>query len=441
MQAAKQFGLATLSALVVANMVGAGIFTSSGYSMAALGNPGRVMLAWSLCGIWAICGAVAYGSLVSRLPISGGEYLFLSRLVHPSVGFLAGWISLFAGFTAPIAIAAKGAVEYGLPQISDPQQAAWIAAAFILAVATTQWIGLSLGATLQNAIVAAKLILLGIILIWAFGFTSADAWSGGPLEGRSPSTLPQDIASWTALVASMSWVALSYTGFNAAIYVAGEAHDARRRVPLAMLLATCTVTVLYLAMNYLYVYGPAAEQISGQEAVAAIAVKAIGGEHMQLLVRGTVTLAMISSIFAMLIAGPRVYQQMARDGVMPRLLVGQHGTPRAALAIQALLSVLAVFAATLLDLMQYLGLTLSACGGLTILSLLWAWRRLPDAPKLKWWELAAVVVYLAITTAILIAARSQQLEKFNAMLITFGLGIIVYCVAIGIPKLLPPPKP
>ncbi|MEO8272197.1 MAG: amino acid permease, partial [Aureliella sp.] len=110
-------GLLTLAALVVANMVGAGVFTSSGYALATVGSPGRVMLAWWMCGVWAIAGAIAYGGLVRRLPLSGGEYLFLSRLVHPSVGFLAGWISVVAGFTAPIAVAAQGAALYTLGDV------------------------------------------------------------------------------------------------------------------------------------------------------------------------------------------------------------------------------------------------------------------------------------------------------------------------------------
>src|SRR5690606_8343845 len=105
-------GLLTLVSLVVANTVGARVLTSSGFALDTVGSPGRVRLAWWLCGLWAIAGAIAYGGLARRLPLSGGEYLFLSRLVHPSVGFLAGWISLVAGFTAPIALAAQGAATY-----------------------------------------------------------------------------------------------------------------------------------------------------------------------------------------------------------------------------------------------------------------------------------------------------------------------------------------
>jgi amino acid transporter len=420
-------GLLTLSALVVANMVGAGVFTSSGFALASVGSPGRVMLAWWLCGVWAIAGAVAYGGLVRRLPLSGGEYLFLSRLVHPSVGFLAGWISVVAGFTAPIAVAAQGAALYALGDVPPTDwRLTAVAIGLIVVASLFHLIGMSLGTGLQNAIVAAKLALLAVIIGWAFLFTSTDVWQGAALPGHSLSWWPEDSSAWTVLVGSMSWIALSYTGFNAAIYVAGQAKDARRTVPLAMLWGTLVVTVVYLLLNYVFVYAPAPDAISNQTNVASIAAEAVGGTTLALLVRVTIVLAMVSSVFAMLLAGPRVYQKMAEDGVMPKLFHSAGGAPRWATTVQAGLSCVAVFMADLLQLMKYLGLTLSACGALAVLSLWWARRRIPDAQPLRWWETAAMFVYLLITLAILWASRLTHAPEFNAMLVTFALGVIVY---------------
>lgn len=420
-------GLATLSALVVANMVGAGVFTSSGFSLAALGHPGRVMLAWWLCGVWAICGAIAYGALARRLPLSGGEYLFLSRLVHPSVGFLAGWISLVAGFTAPIAIAAKGAAVYSLNSSEASDGRIPIIAVLVIALAAlAHTVGVSLGVGLQNWFVAAKLILLAIVIIWAFAFTSPDAWQGIPLANSTTTWWPEDLSAWALVVGSMSWVALSYTGFNAAIYVAGQSRDARHTVPQAMVLATVVVTVLYLLLNTIFVYAPRPEAIANQENVASIAVAVIGGERLAWLLRIAIVLSMVSSVFAMLLAGPRVYQKMAEDGVMPKFFRSDNAVPRLATLIQALLSVIAVFVADLLQLMKYLGLTLSACGALAVLALWWARQKIPDTPPLRWWETAAMIVYLTITLCILAASRTTHSDEFRAMLFTFGLGVIVY---------------
>ncbi len=420
-------GLASLSALVVANMVGAGVFTSSGFSLGALGHPGRVMLAWWLCGVWAICGAIAYGALARRLPLSGGEYLFLSRLVHPSVGFLAGWISLVAGFTAPIAIAAKGAAIYSLNSSESSDGRLQIIAVSVIVLATlAHTIGVSLGVGLQNSIVAAKLMLLGIVIIWAFVFTNSDVWQGAALADSPATWWPEDISAWTILVGSMSWVALSYTGFNAAIYVAGQSRDARNTVPRAMLVATVVVTVLYLLLNTIFVYAPRPEAIANQENVASIAAAVIGGEKLAWLLRITIVLSMTSSVFAMLMAGPRVYQKMAEDGVMPKIFRGGASVPRLGTLIQAVLSITAVFIADLLQLMKYLGLTLSACGGLAVLSLWWVRKKLPATQQLRWWETLAMVTYLTITACILAASRTEHSDEFRAMLITFGLGIAVY---------------
>lgn len=429
-------------------MVGAGVFTSSGYSLAALDHPGRVMLAWWLCGLWAVCGAVSYGALVSRLPESGGEYLFLSRFVHPAVGFLAGWISLIAGFTAPIAAAALGAALYGLPIFAGEVSAEdprfdHFAASLIVIATLCHLVGISLGTRIQNWIVVAKLLLIVVLIGWAFGFTDSTDWLGLP-QSKTPqifdksvdSTITQQVtayswfpvsfAGWTVLAGSMSWIALSYTGFNAAIYVAGESRSAQRLVPIAMLAATVVVTIIYLLLNYVFVYAPQPDSIRGQGNVATVAANAIGGAKLEWLVRVTILLSMTSSVFAMLFAGPRVYQKMSEDGVLPRVFRGKHGSPKVAIAVQAGLSLIALYSASLLELMKYLGLTLSACGALAVLSVFWIRRRLPSSPTLRWWERVCLSVYLSITAMILIASWEQHPVEFNAMMITFAVGAGVY---------------
>jgi APA family basic amino acid/polyamine antiporter len=357
--------------------------------------------------------------------MSGGEYLFLSRFCHPSIGFLAGWISLIAGFTAPIALAAKGAAVYGAGK-QEPLTEQWIAAGVIIGATLAYLLGVTFGTRIQNAIVAIKLMLLAVIIVFAFSAPLATGWQGDALAGRDPGWIPENLSAWTVLLGSMSWVALSYTGFNAAIYVAGQAKDAAKNVPRAMLCATLVVTCIYLLLNAVFVYAPAPELIAGKEEVAAIVGRVIGGESFERLVRFTITLAMLTSVFAMLLAGPRVYQKMAADGVMPRFFNSDGATPRLATVFQAGLSVVAVFAAELLQLMTYLGLTLSACGALAVLSLWWMRKHLPDAKPLQWWENLALGIYLLITLAILAASYETHRDNFYAMLLTFGVGIVFY---------------
>ncbi len=429
-------GLPTLTALVIANMIGVGVFTSSGFSLAALGNPDRVMLAWAVCGIWAICGAVAYGALAARLPLSGGEYLYLSRLVHPAVGFLAGWISVIAGFTAPIAAAAYGAAVYAMPNAeANDTRITLLAAGIILAAAICHLIGIFFGTAAQNIIVATKLILLALLVGWAMLLSDSSNWSGGPLDGRSTSLWPENFNDWRDLVGSMSWIALSYTGFNAAIYVAGEARDARSVVPRAMIIGTVIVTALYLMLNYVFVYAPAADLIVGQERVASIAANAVGGKSLETVVRVIIVLSMTSSVFAMLLAGPRVYQKMAEDSVMPQVFDSAGKSPKVAVIAQTALSLIAVFTADLLQLMKYLGLTLSACGALAILSLCWVRSKQPDSQPLNPVQIFCVGTYLLITVLILAASWETHRIEFLAMLGTFAVGAVIYAIWYSVQRM------
>jgi amino acid transporter len=431
-------GFVTLTCLVIANMIGAGVFTSSGYSIGTLGNPGQVMLAWVLCGVWALCGAVGYGALVKRLPESGGEYLFLSRLVHPAVGFLAGWISMISGFTAPISAAALGAAIYCLPGTPEDAWPLKLLAVLLIAAATAcHLVHVSLGTRIQNIVVVAKIALIAITIVWALAFTDPDAWQGSVSADASSSWVPQDFSAWLVFVGSMSWIALSYTGFNAAIYVAGESSRARVLVPRAMVIGTLVVTGVYWLLNYVYVYAPPADAIAFQGDVATIAVESIGGSSLSFVVRCTIVLSMASSVFAMLLAGPRVYQKMAEDRVLPGFFVGRRGEPTLAILTQASLSVLALLSANLLQLMTYLGLTLSACGALAVLSLFWIQARLPDSQPLKLSESLCTYIYLGSTFCILAASAHQRPAEFIAMLVTFAIGLLVYAIwqsAFGSPK-------
>jgi APA family basic amino acid/polyamine antiporter len=237
--------------------------------------------------------------------------------------------------------------------------------------------------------------------------------------------LPSGRKDWITLVGSMTWIALSYTGFNAAIYVAGEAKEARKTVPLAMFVATIVVTGLYLLLNYIFVFAPAPKLIAGDPNVAGIAAEAVGGSSLRQLVRIIVTVAMISSVFSLLIAGPRVYQQMAIDGAMPKLIRGKTGNPRLAIILQSLLAIITVFAGTLLEIMQYLGLTLSVSGALAVGSLFWMRGRIGSAP-LRSWEVIPAVIYLTFTLALIAAGYLEQRSQFYAMLVTFALGCVFY---------------
>ena len=276
---APRFGLLTLVGLVVANMIGAGVFTTSGFALADLGTPDRVMLAWLTGGLLAVCGALSYGALVRRMTESGGEYLFLSRAIHPAAGFVAGWVSLLAGFTGAIALAATALEAYLLPAGTRP---GWIpedaVALTVVFAAGALHVGkVGVGAGVQNALVIVKLIMIGAITVYAWSKLSTGAVPAGTSLAIGDGAV--SVFEWSAFAVSLMWISLSYSGFNAAVYIAGEARDAKRQVPRALILGTVVVTVVYLALNALFVYGAPSSAIAGHEDVAARALTPLTGAN------------------------------------------------------------------------------------------------------------------------------------------------------------------
>lgn len=372
------YGLTSLTMLVIASMVGAGVFTTSGFTLGTVGSPARVMLCWCLGGVIATCGAIAYGRLAALMPESGGEYLYLSRRVHPVAGFLGGWVSLTAGFSGAIATAAVAFERYALPDGVRPDVLSPDAVAILLIIlcGTAHGINATAGKFLQNGVVAVKLFALAVFSCAVLSKLSTHPWH---LEVTSPPTTNLwDAAS--GIATSLVWISLSYAGFNAAIYVASESTAASRSVPRALLLGTLIVTALYLFLNLVFVVSVPAEQLMWKEPVAAIAAEAIGGRWLELTMRGAVSLGLLSSVLGMMMAGPRVYSKMADDGVFPAVFSSSQGGVSRSIMLQTLIAVGLILAQralmttglpsnTLLGLLFYLGTTLSVSSALCVATL------------------------------------------------------------------------
>lgn len=419
----RNLGLASLVALVVANMLGAGVFTTSGFALADLGSPGYVLGAWFVGGLFALCGAISYGYLAKIMPVSGGEYYFLSRGVHPLVGFIAGWISLWAGFTGAIAFAAITFEAYLLPRSLAGLVPEHIVASLIIVLAAlAHGLRLREGVLLQNASVALKLcFILGIVLFVA-GSGNIDEWPGV----RAWSVRPTPDFSASAFAVTLIWVSYSYSGYNAAIYVASEARTAPRTVPQSMLLATLLVTALYLVLNAIFLFAPAPEAIAGRQDVAAIAVDALAGDTLAGAMRALIALALLTSISAMVMAGPRVYAQMAEDGLMPRLLRFGAQVPGRAIAAQAVLAVAVVWLTGLRELLSYLGVTLGLSAAITVASLFTSARRAGiDTRELTGYPWVPIVFIISTLSLVGLAAIRNPVEVLAAFL-TIISAILVY---------------
>lgn len=416
----KTFGFWTLTLIVIANMIGAGVFTTSGYALQDLGTPELVLAAWIVGGVIAIAGAISYGMLVKAMPESGGEYLFLSRAAHPLLGFIAGWVSLIAGFSGAIAFAAITFESYVLPERVRPEwlPSGMLAALSIVFAGLLHGIKPRTGAMTQNAVVVLKLFLLLSILGFAAFQMPSGVWPG---EGSD--TLQLRWGGVGAFATCLAWISLSYSGFNAAVYVAGEVDDAKRVVPRSMLAGTLCVVVLYLLLNAVFVYAAPPAQIKGTPGVAAVAAYALGGQGFEMFVRSTIAACLLTSVLSMMLAAPRVYAKMADDGLMPGFLKFQGETPQRAVMAQVILAVVLVFVTSLQGLLSYLGLTLSLSAACSVSCLF-----LPSVRSRPLWHsihlIPAFYIVATMTTATLMTLSDPR--QLLGTLMTFTVGILVY---------------
>ena len=437
------YGLTSLTFLVIASMVGAGVFTTSGFTLDAVGSPFRVMLCWCLGGVIATCGAIAYGRLAGLMPESGGEYLYLSRHVHPAAGFLGGWISLTAGFSGAIATAAVAFERYALPDTVRPDflPADTLAIILIMICGAAHGLHATAGKMLQNAVVVIKLLTLAAFSMTVLRMLSSHEWHLTP-------SVPATSNLWdatNAIATSLVWISLSFAGFNAAIYVASESAEAKRNVPKALLLGTLLVTGLYLFLNAVFVTAVPSEQLIGKEPVAAVAAQAIGGQYLELLMRIAVSLGLLSSVLGMMMAGPRVYSKMADDGVFPGVFSSSNGGISRSIALQTVIAVCLILAqrilmatgllsSSLLGLLFYLGTTLSISSALCVATLfLPSVRRAPGGKPSVIIDAAAAIYVIATLLAVVLMAfspdssgNSQWVRHLGGATVTIVTGIAAW---------------
>ena len=389
---------------MVANTIGAGIYTTSGFTLTDLQTPQAVLLAWVLASLLALSGALSFAALARALPLSGGEYLFLSRLLHPAAGFIAGWVSLLAGFAGAQAYGALAMAEY-LPFSDDVEKAMGVGLLLFLALA--QGVLIRFGTFLQNTTVVLKAVfLVGFILI-----------GGVCLAGTGlPPTMAQETSKpgWATWAFNVLMVSLSFTGFNAAIYVAEECENPRRDIPKAMLYGTLITAVLYLCVNAVFLYSAPVEQLK-VPGIALAAAQALGGPTLAEAVRFLVLLSLFTLISGTAVSGPRVVKKMGEDGYLPPLTLAQ------ASAIQCTIAVVMTLWSNLVQQLGYLSLTLSLISALTVATVF----RLPkeQRPHPIWPS-----IYLVGCAFTSVAALQVSPAIGKAALLTVFLGLVVYFV-------------
>ncbi|MBC8005674.1 MAG: amino acid permease, partial [Verrucomicrobia bacterium] len=277
-------GLFAASNIVIANMIGAGIFTTSGLLMSGLSNPWLLIALWVVGGIIALCGALAYAELGAAMPRAGGEYVFLSRLYSPLFGFLSGWVSFVAGFSAPIAASAIGFSQYlfrAFPQLAQVESNGipWgqhldkiLAIVIILLFTLIHLRGLEFGTRIQNYLTIMKILLIAVLIMAGLALGKGDFTH---FEQGSP--VDFNFGSIKTMGLSLMWILFAYSGWNASTYIGSEIKHPERNIPRSLLYGTGIVMLMYVLLNIVYVYAIPPEQMKGVISIGGLTVKNLFG--------------------------------------------------------------------------------------------------------------------------------------------------------------------
>ena len=417
----KTFSPNTAIAVIIANMVGTGVFTALGFQLLDLPSVFPILLLWFLGGIAALCGALCYAELGAALPRSGGEYNFLARTIHPAAGFVSGWVSATIGFAAPVAAAAITFGKYFSASVMNdpPEWAVKLLAVALVAAATivhgrsrSGSAGMQLGFTL---------IKIAVIIVFCFvALMVVDL-------PQTISVLPQtgDSALITsgAFAVSLIYVSYGYTGWNAATYLSGELPNPQKDLPRVLLIGTGTVMVLYLALNYTFLKVAPIEAMVGQVEVGYIAAKYAFGETGAQATGLVLSLLLISTVSAMTLAGPRVLQVIGEDyPVFAKLgVTNKDGIPSLAIALQSVIACVFILTSSFQWIVVFAGFTLGLNSFITVISLFILRWRMPEIVrpfKVPLFPVPALI-YLGLTGWTLFFVFK---EKPDAGLV--GLGVI-----------------
>ena len=419
-------GFAACAALVVANMVGTGVFTSLGFQLAEIPSRPAIMLLWLLGGILSLCGALSYAELAAALPRSGGEYHFLGRIFHPAIGFMAGLVSMVVGFAAPCALAAMAFGSYlsGVFPQTPPLAAS---CAVVLVVTAFHLRTLAVSSVFQIVFTVLKIALVVFLSVALLG---------------GPSSEPEPAAPWFEYVVSspfavsLMYTLYAYSGWNAATYVLGEVRAPSKVVPRALASGTLLVTALYLALNYAFLRAAPAQQMAGELNVAQIAAGAVLGEAGGRVVAVVISAGLVSALSAMIWAGPRVAMVLAEDhprffGLLRRR--NTDGIPVPAVIFQSALTLLLLLTATFEQVLVCTQLALLACGFLVVVGLMvlrWREPLLPRPFRVPLYPLTPLL-FLAISAfAMVYTAVSRPFEAMCGA-VTMLLGLLLYFAARG----------
>ena len=423
MNSVKKFSLWTAIAVVVANMVGTGIFTSLGFQLLDIHSPFVLMMLWVVGGVTALCGALTYAELSARLPRSGGEYNFLSQIWHPGAGFVSGWVSATIGFAAPIALAAMTFGAY-LSAVFPEVDQTLSASLLVVALTILHCISRAASGGTQSIMTALK-----VLLILVFCFMVAIFSEQPQTFSLAPQIGDQTLVLSSAFAVSLIYVNYGYTGWNAATYITNEIEDPQKNLPIILISGTLIVMVLYLLLNYFFLFGAPIEALEGKIEIGVIVAEQALGEVGGSVMGGLLSLMLISTVSAMVLAGPRVLQVIGEDfKIFSFLSTVRQGVPIVAILFQSAIALGFILSSTFESVLVFAGFVMGLNTVFTVAGVfVLRFRKIGEEGIYRTWGYPVTpLIYLGLTIWTLTYILINRPEEGLNGLALIGTGLVVY---------------
>ncbi len=419
--AAEKFRYVTVTAVVIANMVGTGVFTSLGFQLLDIRSGFVLLMLWAVGGLAALCGAMTYAELGAAMPRSGGEYNFLTRIYHPAAGFVSGWVSATIGFAGPVALAAMTFAAYTTTLFSaeiNPLFERLLAATLLIALTLVHATNRRNSGGIQLVF---TLLKVGVIVI----FCAATLFIVDTPQPVNffPATGDGALLTSGEFAVALIYVSFAYTGWNAATYLSSELEDPQRTLPWILITGTAVVMTLYVALNFVFLYAASMDAMVGEVEIGFIAAESAFGEFGGRFTGLVLALLLVSTVSAMTMAGPRVIQVIGEDFPALALLgkKNQSDIPANAILLQSAVAMLFIFSSTFESILVFAGFTLALNSFATVLGIFvlrWKQPKL-ERPYRTFLYPLPPLLYLALTGWTLwFVLQSRPVEGL------FGIGII-----------------
>jgi len=432
MSSAKQFDNKTAIAVVIANMIGTGVFTSLGFQLMGIQSGFALLLLWVVGGITALCGALTYAELGAALPRSGGEYNFLTHCYHPIAGFISGWISSTIGFAAPVALAAITFGTY-LSSVFPFLSESWLAVVLIIFLALIHGTTHKKSAGLQWAFTLIKLLLIVLFCIFAMVFVT---------NPQPVNFAPQD-SDWTivfsgSFAVSLIYVSYAYNGWNAATYLSSELDNPQRDLPRILLFGTLVVIVVYVALNFVFLYTAPMDEMRGKVEIGYIVAQSIFGETGAMLTGFVMALLLVSTVSAMTIAGPRVLQVIGEDFTLFKGLakLNHSKIPARAIYFQSGVALLFVASSSFESILVFSGFALALNNFFAVLGIFVLRVRQPDLerPYKTWLYPVPPILFLVLIGWTLVYILKEKPQEAIMSLLLIIVGALFYFISSHLSK-------